>query len=377
MFETLKRWFGPIGTPPPPAAEGRRHRVDRIILPASAVAGVAEDPAALVAALGGFVSAMRERGQYLDDEMPLAALQADAAAHYLDLALRDGHAGAVRAFAPGGAAEALAGAGLEAAGAAAHLAVFRGAMTWAGLAEGTGDQGREEDGATLAELDVLLGEAEARDPLSPRLAAWIAAREDVQIVPDDTLQHLYTHTARLNPRRAARQAAGAAARLAHMLESRVWAGAGLAAASCHPGEVLRDVEEGIREDGPIAVHTDGGPRWLELSDSGASLSASGALLAEVAGAEIEAARAQARTLSAGAAAELVLARAGLAPETAVLTLAGTGEALRIRALAEGRLFSIEILPDAAVLGTDADDTPLARATRDEIDQHQRRIATAG
>ncbi|TKB16986.1 MAG: hypothetical protein E5V75_13205 [Mesorhizobium sp.] len=178
----------------------------------------------LFSAVASFVETMLEAGEYVQAEIPPAALQAHACERYLAEVSNGGHSQFIRnSFADLPLILANVRAGLAAMQAKAHMAVANGLLAWTianpnEIAMQTGFAGGRAAG--LNELDVQFRAAEKLQPMNVTAARWIARWPQLRIVPDSDYADQIGQAKSSNPLRAQRRSWRTVAALARKLNDR-------------------------------------------------------------------------------------------------------------------------------------------------------------
>ncbi|WGW04355.1 DMP19 family protein [Tropicibacter oceani] len=267
-----KRFSGEAPPQEPPAANSAPPRLDRIVVPQSAMDALPDDPAPLVQAIVNYTNQMTGQGRYKRTELPAAAIQAFHCDYYLAQVLNGGHAqfvGNTRALIEETFCDVVEG--LRAMGATDYLILARSGQKWVRenpqeAAQQTGFEGGIAE--SLSRLDGPFYQLNRKTPLQGAIAAWIAGHPQLHVVPDDQLAAELQALALANPERGRRDAilecASIAARFANPLQ------VGAAMACWRSGEAdfllglgngsYRDVEGEQRM--AFALRALGGPRFL-------------------------------------------------------------------------------------------------------------------
>lgn len=401
VLEALIRLFRPDPSDTPDPRQKTRG-LATIILPRSTLDNRVEHPEATVEAVVEFVRVMQTRGLYLRQELPPQALQAAHCALYAREVRKGGHERFLGARPSDKAVLDDINTALVSMEAGGFAAIFEGLRTWMALDAEAGDGQTSADGApALAELDALFREMNEARPLIDIIARWIEGLPNLQVVDDETIGHLFTHTARLNPQRGARMAARTLETIEGMLGDPLAVGAGMAVLAVDPDAPALSMELPGRDvsgasslhliqvrtaagalqvvSGPdsVAVHESGADTLEEQADPGSVVDAPMATLAR---SEIDKACAAVMALDAATAVALLLRKANADGALGFVSVAGTtsaddgAEALGLWAVADGRVFRVLATQERAVLSDDESGTRIEEATRAEIAAYAAQIA---
>ncbi|WP_136441841.1 DMP19 family protein [Pacificoceanicola onchidii] len=185
-------------------------RLDRIIVPQSAMDALPEDHGPLVQALVRYTNHMTGEGRYKRTELPPAAIQGFHCDYYLAQVLNGGHAqfvGNTRNLLEETLRDVVAG--LKAMGAKDYLILALAAQKWTRenpeeASAQTGFEGGIAD--ALQRLDRPFFQLDRKTPLQGFIAAWIAQHPHLEVVPDADLPAALQALAEANPERARRNA---------------------------------------------------------------------------------------------------------------------------------------------------------------------------
>ena len=191
-----------------------------IYLPKSALAAIESNPAEVVSMAGRFVTALTEKALYTPIEAPRNALLVHQTDYYRQQVETGGHSQLIRNTRAKPSTFAFIERGLEASGAAAHLAIFQEMKAWV---MANPDEAKAQTGigtgraAALEALDQKFAALEAADPLTPRLAHWLAALPETR---GAELSEIVEHVAAMaaaNPKHGERVVARRVGTIGHWL----------------------------------------------------------------------------------------------------------------------------------------------------------------
>lgn len=394
--------------------------VDQVLVPRSALASFARDAGDydLVRAVVTFVETMLSEGLHTTAELPARAVQLYRADCYLVLLNAGGHRRMIHAVG-GELASMLAGArtAFAAFGASTALDTLNRFTDW--IAENPEEAARPvslHDGAAGVpeELDRAIPSTAMADTMA-RAAAWISGWDNLVVVDDPDYADALRATALANPQREHRQIFRSIGLLQRQLADPVLAATGMVCAACADPEIRLAVEgpmaaevEGrteaafsvrtneavqrlcvLRETGAVLFEQAPTPptnleTLSEIEDMeqalatgrlpGHQLPHAGRVLAEVAGAKIDAAISLAERYRAPAAIDLLLRRAQLdfkepAAAPAAVEPRPGGEAVTFLVAASGTPLFVVATPLGAALVRPRDMHTLVSASAEEISAH--------
>ena len=367
----------------------------------------------LVGAVVDFVNDIQVRGVYARHELPAAAMRAYHADYYLAQVNNGGHSQFIGntglAMLPSTAADALAG--MKAMGAKAQRRILRDMLAWvrANPDEAASQNGFSARAAALDALDERFYAAEREMKMTELSARWIAAWSGLRAVPREQYQTAIEQLAQLNPLLIPRQTWQNVQQLRFQMTDplQITIAAACGAVKPEPEPKLAvGVGRQMEVDGEICgkvfdIQTTRGTRVCVFEETGGRLyeyilrspipKLENLKLEDVENFQRPVVGARLSTVDADTIGRFVkVANNTLAPEAIDLLLRGAGldptaKVTAWQALDEGAAWIVATgqtqlvvatLATAAVLAN-PDQTPILKASREQIEHHARTAAAAG
>jgi hypothetical protein len=365
------------------------------VIPREAIDGAPEPDKAVTQAVVDYVNDIQRAGVYPRHEMPAATMQAYHASYYLAQVNTGGHGQFIQntgiAMLPTISGDVLAG--LKAMGAGAQHQILLEVLAWVKASLDEAKQNSPAVRAPLKALDDRFHDAERENPITGLAARWIASWPGLRVVAREQYRAEIERLAQLNPQLAQRRVWQSVQQLRFQMTDDVRITVAAACGAVKPQPEVRlqlrpavDVEIEGKPCRAFGVGTDkgarlcvvekaSGGRLYELGGSGGRV-AVGAQLSTVAADRIKQFVQVAAQLRAAEAIDLLLRKAGLDPR-AMLTAwqVFDGGVTWIIATGQTRA-AAAIIGNGAVL-TKPDQTPIARAAREDIESYAAVAAAAG